>query len=106
MSNSGARDARVVILLMKSLEMDGLKVYVREILWMIGWFIIDDVERLCCWLVRHPISVRPLDGIHRKAVESRYDSKLSTFGKIRLIDASLNSPASLGKKYGEQVLCG
>ena len=32
MSNSGARDARVVILLMKSLEMDGLKVYVREIL--------------------------------------------------------------------------
>ena len=44
------------IFLLKSLGMDGLKVYVREILWMIGWFIIDDIERLCCWLVRHRIS--------------------------------------------------
>ena len=35
-SELGAVYAGVVILLMKSFGMDSLKVYVREILWMIG----------------------------------------------------------------------
>ncbi len=60
---------------MKSLGMDWFDSMIPRDLVDVMMVCNCYVERLCCWLVRHQISGRQLDGIPRKAVESQYNSK-------------------------------